>query len=148
MTHWLEFIIIRNISDTWSSCRGAAELNPTRNNEVAGSIAMSCGVGHRHGSDVALLWLWCRLAATAPIKHLAWEPPICHECSPKKKKRKKERKKRNISDTNPAFPYLLMGKKKKSLYMPPTPQKNPHSNFSPKNTIMAIFLFALQDSAQ
>ena len=75
---------------------------------------MSCGVGHRHGSDVALLWLWCRLAATAPIRHLAWEPPICHECSPKKKKKKrkkKERKKRNISDTNPAFPYLLMGKK-------------------------------------
>ena len=22
-----------------------------------------------------LLWLWCRLAATAPIGPLAWEPP-------------------------------------------------------------------------
>ena len=28
---------------------------------------MSYGVGHRLGSDLVLLWLWCRLAATAPI---------------------------------------------------------------------------------
>ena len=25
--------------------------------------------------DPALLWLWCRLAASAPIGPLAWEPP-------------------------------------------------------------------------
>ena len=36
---------------------------------------MSCGVGYRRGSDPALLWLWCRPAATAPIRPLAWEPP-------------------------------------------------------------------------
>ena len=36
---------------------------------------MSCGVGGRHGSDPALLWLWHRPAATAPIHLLAWEPP-------------------------------------------------------------------------
>ena len=36
---------------------------------------MSCGVGGRHGSDLALLWLWCSLAATAPIGPLAWERP-------------------------------------------------------------------------
>ena len=36
---------------------------------------MSCGVGHRPGSDPVLLWLWCRLAAVAPIRPLAWEPP-------------------------------------------------------------------------
>ena len=35
---------------------------------------MSCGVGHRHGLDPVLLWLWCRLAAVAPIGPLAWEP--------------------------------------------------------------------------
>ena len=34
---------------------------------------MSCGVSHRLGSDVALLWLECRLAATALIQPLAWE---------------------------------------------------------------------------
>ena len=33
---------------------------------------MSCGVGRRCGSDLVLLWLWCRLAATALIQPLAW----------------------------------------------------------------------------
>ena len=36
---------------------------------------MNCGVGRRHGSDPALLGLWRRLAATGPIRPLAWEPP-------------------------------------------------------------------------
>ena len=36
---------------------------------------MSCGVGRRRSLDPVLLWLWCRLAATAPIQPLAWEPP-------------------------------------------------------------------------
>ena len=56
--------------------------NPTRNHEVAGSVpalaqwvAVSCGVGCRCGSDPALLWLWRRLVATAPMRPLAWEPP-------------------------------------------------------------------------
>ena len=37
------------------------------------SIAVSCGVGCRHSLDPALLWLWHRLAAAAPIQPLAWE---------------------------------------------------------------------------
>ena len=36
---------------------------------------MSCGVGHIHGFDPVLLWLWCRLAAVGPIRPLAWEFP-------------------------------------------------------------------------
>ena len=36
---------------------------------------MSCGVGRRQDVDPALLWLWRRLAATALIRPLAWEPP-------------------------------------------------------------------------
>ena len=36
---------------------------------------MSCDVGQRCGSDPMLLWLWHRLAATAPIGPLAWELP-------------------------------------------------------------------------
>ena len=36
---------------------------------------MSCGVGHRRGLDPALLCLWCRPAAAAQIRPLAWDPP-------------------------------------------------------------------------
>lgn len=36
---------------------------------------MSRGVGCRYGSDPALLWLWQRPAAAAPIQPLAREPP-------------------------------------------------------------------------
>ena len=36
---------------------------------------MSCGVGLRLSSDLMLPWLWCRLAAVAPIQPLGWEAP-------------------------------------------------------------------------
>ena len=36
-------------------------------------VGVSCGVVCRCGSDTALLWLWCSLAAVAPIRPLAWE---------------------------------------------------------------------------
>ena len=36
---------------------------------------LSCGVSHRLGSDPKFLWLWCRLAAAAPIQPLAWKLP-------------------------------------------------------------------------
>ena len=61
-------------------------MNPTRNHEAADSwphsagegsgIAMSCGVGRRHGSDLALLWLWCRPTAVASIGPLALESHV------------------------------------------------------------------------
>ena len=35
--------------------------------------AMSCGVGHRRGLDLALLWLWLRPKALVLIRPLAWE---------------------------------------------------------------------------
>ena len=38
-------------------------------------VTVSCGIGHRRGSDPVLLWLWCRPAAVTLIKPLAWEPP-------------------------------------------------------------------------
>jgi len=60
-------------------------------------VAMNCVVGRRHGSDPALLWLWCRLAATAPIRPLAWELPYALGAALKKTKEKKK-KKRNCSE--------------------------------------------------
>ena len=61
---------------------------------------MSCGVACRHGSDLALLWLWHRPAAIAPIRPLAWEPSYVAGVAPEgqntKKKKKKERKKRKV----------------------------------------------------
>ena len=43
-----------------------------------------CDASHKHGSDPALLWLWCWPAAIAPIQPLAWEISICYRWSPKK----------------------------------------------------------------
>ena len=51
---------------------------------------MSCGVGHRHGLDPVLLWLWCRPAASAPIGPLAWEPPYAVGAALEKAKRPKK----------------------------------------------------------
>ena len=38
---------------------------------------------------MALLWLWRRLAATAPIRPLAWEPPHVVGVALKRPKKKK-----------------------------------------------------------
>ena len=63
-------------------------------------VAVSCGVGHGRGSDLELLWLWHRLASVAPIRPLAWEPPYCQWCSPKKTKRQK---KKSFIDSHQVF---------------------------------------------
>ena len=47
---------------------------------------MSCGVGHRCGSDPALLWLCYRPAAVALIRPLAWESPYAAGAALKGKK--------------------------------------------------------------
>ena len=41
---------------------------------LGSGVAVSCGVGRRQGSDLVLLWLWCRPAATAAARPLSWEP--------------------------------------------------------------------------
>ena len=53
---------------------------------------MSCGAGYRHGSDLELLWLWCRPAAITPIRLLAWEPPYATGVPLEKAKRQKKKK--------------------------------------------------------
>ena len=53
---------------------------------------MSCGVGRRRSSDPAWLWLWLwhRVAAMAPIRTLAWEPPYATETAQETAKRLKK----------------------------------------------------------
>ena len=57
---------------------------------------MGCGVGHRHGSDVAMLWLWP--AVLAPIRPLAWELPYAVGTVLKKTK---DKKKKNLFPEDP-----------------------------------------------
>ena len=47
---------------------------------------MSGGVGHRHSSDLVLLWLWHRPAAVALIGLLTWEPLYATGAALKKQK--------------------------------------------------------------
>ena len=59
--------------------------NTTRNHEVAVSIP---GLAQQI-KDPALLWLWCRLAATALIRPLVWEPLYAVGVTLKSQKKKK-----------------------------------------------------------
>ena len=67
-----------------------------------------------------MLWLWCRLAAAAPIRPLAWEPLCAADVAlkrqkDKKKKKPKTGKKTRVSPSSPpsfvldGFHFLCMG---------------------------------------
>ena len=51
-------------------------------------VATSCEVGHRCGSDMALLWLLRRVATAALIRPLTWELPYAEGAVLKKEKNK------------------------------------------------------------
>ena len=69
-----------------------------------------------------LLWLWCRLAATAPIRPLAWEPPYAAGVALKRQKtgkkrkekreRKKERKRESVGTEHPEQVELEPGQRR------------------------------------
>ena len=52
---------------------------------------MNYGVGRACASDLALLWLWCRPAATGLIGPLAWEPPYALGMALKRQKTNKKK---------------------------------------------------------
>ena len=71
--------------------RKQTQLAPEEADSIPGLAQRVKGVRHRRGSDPALLWLWCRLAAVAPIRPLTWELP-CAMGSALKRKNKNKRK--------------------------------------------------------
>ena len=52
---------------------------------------MGCGVGLRLNLDPVSLWLWHKLAAVAPIRTLAGEPPYAMGAALKRPERNRER---------------------------------------------------------
>ena len=70
-----------------SSHCGPAETNPTRNDEVEGrSLASISRLRIQHCRE-----LWCRPAAVAPIRPLAWEFPYAAGEALKRQRTKKKR---------------------------------------------------------
>ena len=55
------------------------------------ALAVSCGVGGRHGSDPELLWLWP--TAIAAIQLSAWKLPYAASTAPKKKNKQTKKTK-------------------------------------------------------
>ena len=76
---------------------------------------MSCGVGCRHGSDPALLWLWRRPVATAPVRPLAWEPPYAAGAAQKNSKKTKQTNKQKKQNKNWVHVNKLSKKKKGNI---------------------------------
>ena len=60
------------------------------------ALPVSCGLGRRRDSDLALLWLWYRQAATAPIRPLAWEPLYAAGAAQRNSKKRQKKKKLKI----------------------------------------------------
>ena len=92
-------------------------MNPTSIHEDEGSIlglaqvgsgssvAMSCDVGHRPGSDPTWLWLWCNLAAPARMQPLDCELPYAADAALKNQKTNK--KKASLTSSTTACPLAL-----------------------------------------
>ena len=56
--------------------------------------------------DPALLWLWCRPAAVAPVRPLAREPPYAVDAALEKTKKEREKRNTHGEPQNLTFPTL------------------------------------------
>ena len=61
--------------------------------------------------DPALLWLWRRPAATAPVGSPAWEPPYAAGAAPEKAKAPPQKKVYSEAEIQVIFECLLVGRK-------------------------------------
>ena len=90
--------------DNSRSCRhGVAQTYQTRNHEVVGLIHSLA----QWVRDLALLQLWCRPAAVALIRPLAWEPPYAVGAALKKAKKKETILQRRYTDGQKAHEKML-----------------------------------------
>ena len=60
-------------------------------------VAVSCDVGCRQSSDLALLWPWCRPEAMALIRPQAWEPPYATGAALQRQKDQTNKQKQTFS---------------------------------------------------
>ena len=93
---------------------------------------MSCGVGPRHCSDLALLGLWRRSAVTAPIRPLAWEFPYAKSAGLKRQTKTKKQTKQKNKQTK-------KNKKKKKKK-----KKKPQTNKKKQSTLLVLIQLMFQ----
>ena len=68
---------------------------------------MSCGVGHRRGSDPVLLWLWCTPADVALTQPLTWELPYAVGAALKSQQRQKIKIKNLKEENKVKYPHYF-----------------------------------------
>ena len=81
-----------------ASIHGDVGLIPALLSGLRIIVAISCGLGCRIGSDLALLWLWHKPVATVPFGPLDWESPYATGADLKKRLKKKDFKIRTCGE--------------------------------------------------